>query len=113
MIYRALRKHLGAIFRELTQQRQRKAVEGHFMNDHVDLHLSLPPRGLTSNVVDFIKRKSAISTSWHFRNRQRNFTAEVFGPRGYFDSTVGLDKEIGRAHICNQEKEDDRYDQML
>lgn len=113
MIYRALRKHLGAIFRKLAQQRQRKAVEGHFVNDHVDLHLCLPPRCLTSNVVDFIKRKSANSTSWHFGSRQRNVTAEVFGLRRYFASTVGLDEEIGRAHICNQEKEDDRYDQMF
>jgi len=32
--------------------------------------------------------------------------------RGYFVSTVGLDEEIIRAYIRNQEHEDERLDQM-
>jgi hypothetical protein len=44
--------------------------------------------------------------------RERNFTGEVFWARGYFISTVGLDEEMIRAYIRNQEKEDGRYDQM-
>ena len=112
MIYGALRKHLGAIFRELAQQRQCEVVEGHLMNDHVHMCLSVPPKYSISNVVGFIKGKSAISIARHFGGRQRNFTGEVFWARGYFVSTVGLDEEIVRAYIRNQEKEDDRYDQM-
>lgn len=32
--------------------------------------------------------------------------------RGYFVSTVGLDENMVRAYIRNQEEEDERYDQM-
>lgn len=32
--------------------------------------------------------------------------------RGYFVSTVGLDEEMVRAYIRDQEKEDERYDQL-
>jgi putative transposase len=36
----------------------------------------------------------------------------VFWARGYFVSTVGLDEQIVRAYIRDQEREDERYDQM-
>ena len=111
-IYGALRKHLGEIFRELAQQRECKVVEGHLMTDHVHICLSVPPKYSVSNVVGFIKGKSAISIARHFGGRQRNFTGEVFWARGYFVSTVGLDEDVVRAYIRNQEQEDERYDQM-
>ena len=111
-IYGALRKNLGEIFRELAQHRQCKVVEGHLMVDHVHICLSVPPKYSVSNVVGYIKGKSAISIARHFGGRQRNFTGEVFWARGYFVSTVGLDEEMVRAYIRDQELEDERYDQM-
>ena len=44
--------------------------------------------------------------------RQRNFTGENFWARGYFVSTVGLEENMVRAYIRNQEEEDERYEQM-
>lgn len=111
-IYGVLRKHLGEIFLELAQQRECKVVEGHLMRDHVHICLSVPPKYSVSNVVGYLKGKSAISIARHFGGRQRNFTGEVFWARGYFVSTVGLDEEMVREYIRHQEKEDDRYDQM-
>ena len=110
-IFGVLRKHLGEVFRGLALQRESKVVEGHLMVDHVHMCLSIPPKHSVSNVVGYIKGKSAISIARHF-GRQRNFTGEVFWARGYFVSTVGLDEEMVRAYIRNQETEDERYDQM-
>jgi putative transposase len=62
--------------------------------------------------MPLIKGKSAITIARQFGGRERNFTGEVFWARGYFVSTVGLDEEMVRAYIRNQEKEDERYDQM-
>ena len=112
LVYGALRKHLGEIFRELAKQRECSVVEGHLMIDHVHMCLSVPPKYSVSNVVGFMKGKSAISIARHFGGRQRNFTGEVFWAGGYFVSTVGLDEEMVRAYIRNQEQEDERYDQM-
>ena len=112
VIYGALRRNLGEIFRELAQQRECKVVEGHLMVDHVHMCLSIPPKLSVSNAVGYIKGKSAISIARNFGGRQRNFTGEVFWARGYFVSTVGLDEEMVRAYIRNQEIEDERYDQM-
>ena len=46
------------------------------------------------------------------RGRRRNFTGESFWARGYFVSTVGLDEEMVRKYIRDQEKEDQRLDQL-
>jgi putative transposase len=59
-----------------------------------------------------MKGKSAIHIARTFGGRQRNFTGENFWARGYFVSTVGLDEGMVRAYIRNQEKDDERYDQM-
>ena len=107
-----LRRHLGEIFRELAKQKDSQVVEGHLMADHVHMCLSIPPKYAVSNVVGFIKGKSAIAIARQFGGRARNFTGEVFWARGYFISTVGLDEAMVRAYIRNQEDEDERYDQM-
>ena len=85
------------------------------MSDHVHMCISIPPKFAVSNVVGFIKGKSAISVAsrWrNFRGRRRNFTGESFWARGYFVSTVGLDEEMVRKYIRDQEKEDQRLDQL-
>ncbi len=60
----------------------------------------------------YLKGKSAIQIARKFGSRQKNFTGEHFWARGYFVSTVGLDENMVRAYIRNQEDEDERYDQM-
>jgi putative transposase len=111
-IFEALRRHLGGIFRELAKQKESQVVEGHLMGDHVHMCLSIPPKYAVSNVVGFIKGKSAIAIARNFGGRARNFTGEVFWARGYFVSTVGLDEAMVRAYIRDQEVEDECYDQM-
>jgi putative transposase len=78
----------------------------------VHMCLSIPPKYAVANVVGYLKGKSAINIARQFGGRKRNFTGELFWARGYFVSTVGLDEDMVRAYICNQEKEDERYDQM-
>lgn len=107
-----LRRELGAIFHELARQKECEIVEGHLMSDHVHMCISIPPKYSVSNVVGYLKGKSAIVIARRFGGRKRNFTGEVFWARGYFVSTVGLDEAMVRAYIRNQEREDERYDQM-
>jgi putative transposase len=111
-IFGQLRRHLGEVFHELAEQRGCKIVEGHLMPDHVHMCISIPPKYSVSSVVGYLKGKSAITIARRFGGRKQNFTGEVFWARGYFVSTVGLDEAMVRAYIRNQEKEDERYDQM-
>ena len=112
-VFGALRTHLGEIFKELAQHKESQVVESHLMSDHVHMCISIPPKYAVSNVVGYMKGKSAITIARKFGGRQRNFTGEVFWARGYFVSTLGLDEEVVRAYIRDQEHEDERLDQMI
>ena len=59
-LYVQLRKHLGEVFRRLALQRQSRIEEGHMMSDHVHMLIAIPPKHAVSQVVGFIKGKSAI-----------------------------------------------------
>ena len=111
-IFGSLRKQLGEVFHELAAHKESRIIEGHLMPDYVHMCLSVPPKYAVSNVVGYLKGKSAILIARRFGGRERNFTGEVFWARGYFVSTVGLDEAVVRAYIRQQEQADERYDQM-
>ena len=96
----------------VTNQKGVVIEEGRLMKDHVHMCLSIPPKYAVSNVVGFLKGKSAISIARNFKGRQRNFAGEEFWARGYFVSTVGLDEDVVREYIRNQEKDDEHRDQL-
>ena len=80
------------------------------MPDHVHILISIPPKYPVSQVVGFIKGKSAISISRTYMGRRKNFTGQSFWARGYYVSTVGRDEETVRNYIKHQENEDKRID---
>jgi len=112
VLYRELRVHLGEVFRRLAEQKESQVAEGHLMPDHVHMLLRIPPKYAVSQVVGFIKGKSAIHLARVYAERKRNFVGQHFWAQGYFVSTVGRDEAVIRAYIQNQEKEDDRLDQL-
>ena len=111
-IYGAIRIHLGEVLHELAKRRGVVIEEGHLMPDHIHMCISIPPKYAVSNVVGYLKGKSAISIARRFKGRQRNFTGEHFWARGYFVSTVGLDEDMVIEYIRSQEKADEQRDQL-
>jgi putative transposase len=111
-LYVQLREHLGEVFRKLAEQRESRVEEGHLMIDHVHMLLSIPPKYAVSQVVGFIKGKSAIHLARVYGERKRNFVGQSFWARGYFVSTVGRDEQAIRQYIRDQEKEDERLEQI-
>ena len=111
-LYKELRQHLGEVFRNLAGQRESRVEEGHLMSDHVHMLLSIPPKYAVSQVVGFIKGKSAIPLARVYGERKRSFVGQHFWARGYFVSTVGRDEMMIREYIKNQEKEDERLEQL-
>jgi len=65
-----------------------------------------------SQVVGYIKGKSAIHLARVYAERKRNFVGQHFWARGYFVSTVGRDEGVIRAYIRHQEQEDQRLEQL-
>jgi putative transposase len=82
------------------------------MIDHVHMLISVPPKYSISQVIGYIKGKSAIHIARDHLGRGRNYTGMSFWARGYFVSTVGRDEKMIRDYIQNQEQEDQRIDQL-
>ncbi len=61
IIYRDLRQYLGSLFKDLVMRKDCTIEEGHLMADHVHILISIPPKYSVSQIVSFIKGKSAIS----------------------------------------------------
>ena len=112
VLYGELRQHLGEIFRNLARQKESRIEEGHLLPDHVHMMISIPPKNAVSQVVGFIKGKSAIHLARVYGERKRNFVGQHFWARGYFVSTVGRDEATIREYIRAQEKEEARLEQL-
>ena len=112
VLFEALRKELGAVFRELARQKECRIEEGHLRPDHVHMLLSIPPKYSVAAIVGYLKGKSAIHIARTYRGRRSNFLGESFWARGYFVSTVGRDEAKVRDYIRKQEQEDIRLDQL-
>ena len=82
------------------------------MRDHLHVMISVPPKYSVSQIVGFIKGKSAIQIARNFVGRKKNYVGQNFWARGYYVSTVGKDENIIREYIRRQEEEDKRLDQL-
>ena len=111
VLYGTLRKYLGTVFKDLAQQRESEIEEGHLRPDHVHMLLSVPPKYSVSEVVGFIKGKSAIYVARNFMSHRKNYGGQNFWARGYYVSTVGRDEKTIRKYIQDQEKEDIKLEQ--
>ena len=77
-LYANLRQHLGDVFRQLAAQKGCEIVEGHLMSDHVHMMIAIPPKLAVSQVVGYIKGKSAIHLARVYGERKRNLVGQHF-----------------------------------
>ena len=112
VLFGQIRKEMGEVFHRLARQKESLIEEGHLMPDHVHMMISIPPKYAVSQVVGFIKGKSAIHIARMYAGRKRNYVGQHFWARGYFASAVGRDEQVIREYIRHHEKEDRRVDQM-
>ncbi len=112
VLFGQIRGELADVFHSLARQRESLIEEGHLMSDHVHMMISIPPKYAVSQVVGYIKGKSAIHIARAYSGRKKNFVGQHFWARGYFVSTVGRDEKVIRDYIRHQEQEDRRIDQL-
>src|SRR5688500_4872218 len=103
-LYGALRKYLGEVFHRLAGQKESRIEEGHLMPDRVHMWISIPPKYAVSQVIGYIKGKSAIHLARVYAERKQNFVGQRFWARGYLVSTVGRDEATIRDYIRRQEE---------
>jgi putative transposase len=112
VLYGQLRRYLGEVFRELAARRESRIEEGHLMPDHVHMLIAIPPKYAVSQVIGYIKGKSAIHLARVYGENRRNFVGQHFWARGYFVSTLGRDEAVIKEYIRQQEEQDKKDDQL-
>jgi putative transposase len=106
VLYGQIRRFLGSLFHDLASHRSCKIIEGPMVQDHVHMLIAIPPKYAVSEVIGYIKGKSAIAVAGQFGGRKRNFNGEKFWARGYGVSTVGFEEVKIKEYIRNQEQLD-------
>ena len=109
-IYGGIREFLKKAFHELAKQKDCKIVAGHLVEDHIHMLIEIPPKHRVSDIVGYLKGKSAIAIARQFGGKERNFHGENFWARGYAVSTVGYEISKIREYIKNQEIDDKNAD---
>jgi putative transposase len=77
-LYGKLRAQLGEFFHQLAKQKESRIEEGYFAVDHVHRMIVVPPKYAVSNVIGYIKGKSAIHVARIYGERKRNFVGQHF-----------------------------------
>ena len=82
------------------------------MIDHVHLLVSIPPKYSVSEIMGYIKGKSAMMIFEYHANLKYKFGNRHCWAEGYYVSTVGLNESTVRKYIQDQEKDDIAKDKL-
>ncbi|OPY63583.1 MAG: Transposase IS200 like protein [Pelotomaculum sp. PtaU1.Bin065] len=109
IIYNELRADIKEIIKDLCKWKGVEIVEGHMMSDHIHLLLSIPPKYSVSQVMGYLKGKSAMMIFDRHSNLKYKFGNRHFWAEGYYVSIVGLNEKTIAKYI----REQDKYDQIM
>jgi putative transposase len=112
-LYGLIRRDLKEVFHRLAKQKEWVIEAGQLMPDHVHMLIAIPPKHRVASSGGFLKGKSSIWIAQNVANKPRNFVGHKFWARGYVVSTVGADEQVVKTYIHNQEKEDQRTDDLF
>ena len=110
-LFGEMKRYLGELFHDLAKRKESQILEGHLYRDHVHMLVAIPPKLAVSDVVGFMKGKSAIAIARNYLGK-KSLTGQHFWARGYMVSTVGVNEAAVREYIQKQETEDKRIDQL-
>lgn len=110
IIYYQLRKDIQKIIKDLWKGIE--IVEGHMMSDYVHLLLSISPKYSISQIMWYLKGKSAMMIFERHSNLKYKFGNRHFWAEGYYVSTVGLNTATIQKCIREQEKEEQIMDKL-
>ena len=112
VVYGKLRKDIGEILRRLCDYKHVEIIEAHAMPDHIHMLLSIPPSLSVSEFMGYLKGKSTLMIFERHANLKYKYGRRTFWSKGYYVSTVGINKSTIQKYIREQENEDMISDQI-
>lgn len=105
-IYGKLRRDIGIYLRRLCDYKSVEIVEAHACVDHIHMLVKIPPKLSVSQFMGYLKGKSSLMIFENHANLKYKYGQKSFWARGYYVSTVGLNKQVIAKYIREQETED-------
>ncbi len=112
VIYGKIKAEIGKILRELCARKGIEIIEAEACPDHIHMLISVPPKYSISQVMGYLKGKSALMIFDRFANLKYRYGNRIFWCRGYFVDTVGRNKKAIEEYIRNQLVEDKASEQL-
>ena len=111
-IYGTIRQDVGQILRQLCLYKNVEIIEAHACIDHIHMLVSIPPKLSVASFMGYLKGKSSLMIYDRHANLKYKHGSRHFWAKGYYVSTVGLNKNTIAKYIREQEDEDKISDSM-
>ena len=105
-IYGKLRRDIGTYLRRLCEYKGVEIIEANACVDQIHMVLKIPPTLNISQFMGYMKGKSALMIFDNHANLKYKYGQRNFWAKGYYVSTVGLNKQTIKKYIQEQEIED-------
>ena len=93
VVYGKLRAEVGRILRELCERKGVEILEATACPDHIHMLVSIPPKMAVSEFVGYLKGKSSLIIFERHANLKYQYGNRHFWCKGYYVSTVNVNKE--------------------
>ena len=114
--FRVLKGDIGrsvqSIIEQLCDWKKLEILELNVLIDHIHLILSIMPKYSVSEIVGFLKGKSAIKVLDRYPGLKKRYWGRHFWAKGYCVSTVGLNEEQIRKYVRWQLEKDKNMEQL-
>jgi len=112
VLIKEIKSRLKQILIELCEWLDIDIIEGAITSDHVHMYCSVPPKYAPSQVMKVLKGKSAEYLRRDFPELKKRYWGLHLWARGYFLSTVGIDREVIRNYVKDQQENQIREEQL-
>ena len=112
VFYEDKRLEIREILRKLCEWKGVEIVEGEVCPDHIHMLVSIPPKMSISGFMGYLKGKSTLMIFERHAQLKYKYGRRVFWAKGYYVSTVGINKATIQKYIREQENEDMISDQI-
>ena len=107
-----IRAYVHNQLRRLCDWKKLEIIEMNVQVDHVHIVQWIPPNFAVSQVVGFLKGKTALRIMDKFPSLRKRYWTKHFWSPGYCVTTVGLDEEQIQKYVRWQQKKDQDQEQI-
>ena len=106
-----VQQYVHSMLRRLCEWKRLEILELNVQPEHVHMVIEVPPNFAVSQVMGFLKGKTALRIFDKFPHLRKRYWTKHFWSPGYCVTTVGLDEEQVCKYVRWQQKKDQERDE--